>query len=127
MPNEAFFYWNPELLSLGRQIGQINYGAFLAKLSAPILVQWVPCPSFSLFKDYFYKKLSLYIHILNIYLGLGFEFEFGLQRISFNLRVSVIRAGADLQIYLILFVDKTNFSCGLLYNWGLASKDGKIT
>ena len=82
---------------------------------------------FSLFNHYFYKKLSLYIHILNIYLGLGFEFEFGLQRISFNLRVSVIRAGADLQIYLILFVDKTNFSCGLLYNWGLASKDGKIT
>ena len=25
---------------------------------------------------YFYKKTSLYIHIPNIYLGLGFEFEF---------------------------------------------------
>ena len=26
--NEAFFHWNPELLGLGRQIGQINSGAF---------------------------------------------------------------------------------------------------
>ena len=75
--NEAFFYWNPELLELGRQIGQINsvaFGIFSAKLSAPILVQWVPCPCFPLFNHYFYNKLSLYIHIPNIYLGLGFEF-----------------------------------------------------
>ena len=38
-PNEAF-YLNPELLGLGRQIGQINSGTFRvfsAKLSAPIL------------------------------------------------------------------------------------------
>ena len=52
------------------------FGVFLAKLSAPSLVQWVPCP---LFNHYFYKKLRLYIHIPNIYLGLGFKF--GLQRI----------------------------------------------
>jgi hypothetical protein len=79
-PNEAFFHWNPELLGLGRQIEQINSGAFgvcLAKISAPILVQWVPCPCFSLFNHYFYKKLSLYIHIPNIYLGLGFELNLG--------------------------------------------------
>jgi hypothetical protein len=41
MPNEAFFHENPELLGLGRQIGQINSGAFwvfLAELSAPILL-----------------------------------------------------------------------------------------
>ena len=59
MPNEAFFHWNPELLGLGRQIGQINSGAFevfSAKLSAPILLQWVPCPCFLLFNHYFYKK-----------------------------------------------------------------------
>ena len=40
-PNEAFFHRNPKLLALGRQIGQINFGAFgvfLAKQSAPILV-----------------------------------------------------------------------------------------
>ena len=36
-PNEAFFHWNPELLGLGRQIGERNPGAF-AKLSAIILV-----------------------------------------------------------------------------------------
>ena len=36
---------------------------------------------FPLFIHYFYKSLSLYIHIPNIYLGLGFEFEFGPQRI----------------------------------------------
>ena len=44
-------------------------------LSAPILVQWVPCPFFPLFNHYFYKKLSLYILIPNIYLGFGFKFK----------------------------------------------------
>ena len=41
-PNEAFFHRNPELLGLGRRIGQINageFGVFSAELSAPILVQ----------------------------------------------------------------------------------------
>ena len=74
-PNEAFFHWNP----LGRQIGQIDsgaFGVFSAKLSAPILVQWVTCPCFPLFHYCFCKKLS---HIPNIYLGL--RFKFGLQRI----------------------------------------------
>ena len=77
------FSENPKLLGLGRQIGPKNLGAFgvfLANLSAPILVLWVPCPCFPLinhFKHYFYKKLSLYIQIPNIYLGLVFEFEFG--------------------------------------------------
>ena len=27
--NETFFYQNPELLGLGRQFGQINFGAFV--------------------------------------------------------------------------------------------------
>ena len=40
-----------------------------------------PCPFFPLINQYFYKKLSLYIQIPNIYLGLGFEFEFGPKRI----------------------------------------------
>jgi hypothetical protein len=39
-------------------------------------------PCFPLINHYFYKKLSLYIQIPNIYLGLGFEFEFGPHRIS---------------------------------------------
>ena len=72
---KPFFYWNLELLGLGRQIGQMNtraFGVFSAKLSAPILLQSM----FSII-----KKLSLYIYIPNIYLGSGFEFEFGLQRI----------------------------------------------
>ena len=56
-----------------------SFGVFSANLSAPILVLWVPCPGFSLINHYFYKKLSLYIQIPNMYLGLGFEF--GPQRI----------------------------------------------
>ena len=42
----------------------------------------------------FYKKLRLYVRIPNIYLGLGFEFEFGPQRIKyllFSLDVSIVR------------------------------------
>ena len=41
MPNDVFFHRNPKLFGLGRQFGQINYGAFgvfLAHLSTPILV-----------------------------------------------------------------------------------------
>ena len=81
-PNEALFHRNPKLLGLVRQCGQINFGAFglfSADLSATILVLWVPCPCFPLINHYFYKKLSLYTRIPNIYLGL--RFEFGLQRI----------------------------------------------
>ena len=76
MPDEAFFQWNPEILGLGRQIGQINSGAFgefSAKLSAPISAQWVYM--FSIIQPLFQqKKLSSYIHVSNISLGLGFEF-----------------------------------------------------
>ena len=53
------------------------FGVFLANLSAPILVQQVPCPCFPLFIHHFYKKLSLYIHIQNFHMGLGLGFEFG--------------------------------------------------
>ena len=62
MPNKAFFQQNHKLLGLGRQFGQIDFGAF-GVFSA----------------NYFNKKLSLYIQIPNIYLGLGVEFR--LQRI----------------------------------------------
>ena len=77
------FYWNPDLLGLDRQIGQINCGAFgviSAKVLGPILLLLLLCLCFPLFNRYFHKKLSLYIHILNIYLGLGFKFEFGPQK-----------------------------------------------
>ena len=75
MPNEAFFI---EILNLGRQFGQIKFGVFLTDLTAPIFVLWY-CPCFSLINHYFYKNLSLYIQIPNIYLEL--ELEFGPQRI----------------------------------------------
>ena len=70
----SLFPSKSQTFGLGQTIWADKFGAFgvfSAKVSAPILVQWVPCP--------FYKKLSLYIHIPNIYLGFGFEF--GLQRI----------------------------------------------
>ena len=81
----SFFHWNPELLGLSWQMGPINswaFEVFPAKLSVPISVQSVFCLCFPLSNHYFYKKLSIYIHIPNIYLGLGFEFEFGPQRIK---------------------------------------------
>ena len=90
--NEAFFQWYPKLLGLGRQIGPINFmafGVFSAKLSAPILARLVPCPCFPIINHYLYKKLSFYTHIPTIYLGLGFEFEFGLN--EFSHLVSVFR------------------------------------
>ena len=76
------FHQSPKLLGWGRQFGQISFGAFgifSANLLAPILVLRVSCPCFPLINHYFYKKLSLYIQIPTIYLGLGFEF--GPQRI----------------------------------------------
>ena len=36
-PMKPFFHCNPELLRLGRQIRQTNYGVFSTKLSSPIL------------------------------------------------------------------------------------------
>jgi hypothetical protein len=65
-PNEAFFHWNPELLGLGRQIRQINsgaFGVFWAELSAPILAQWVIFPCFSIIQPLFLQKTKpLYPH-----------------------------------------------------------------
>ena len=61
------FFRNPKLLGLDRQFGQINIGAFgvfLAHLSAPILVLWVPFPCFSLINYYFYKYRISLINVL---------------------------------------------------------------
>ena len=80
--NETFFHWNLELLGLGRQIEQKNSEAFRvvsAELSVPYLVQWVPCSYSYLFSHYLKKRL--YIHITNIYLGLGFQF--GIRLLAF--------------------------------------------
>ena len=73
MPNEAFFHWNSKVLGLGRQIGQINFGAFgvfSAKLSAPILV----LSMFSMIQPLFLQKSKPINSQPKIYLGLGFEF-----------------------------------------------------
>ena len=54
------FSKNLKLLGLGRDFGLKifeAFGVFLAGLSAPILVLWVPCPCFPLFNHYFYKKI----------------------------------------------------------------------
>ena len=66
-PKESFFRWNPEILGLGRQIGQINsgtFGEFSTKLSTPILVQWVlPCPCFFIIQPLFLQEIKpLYPH-----------------------------------------------------------------
>ena len=82
IPN--FWAWE----EIGSTILEV-FGVFSADLSAPILVLWVRCPCFTLINHYFYKKLSLYIQIPNMYLGLGFEF--GPQRIRDITFVSVVR------------------------------------
>ena len=50
------------------------FSVFSANLSAPILDLWVPCPCLPLINNYLFKKLSLYIQMPNIFLGVGFEF-----------------------------------------------------
>ena len=69
MPNKAFFHQNLKLLGLGRQFGQINFGAFghFGTVS--------PLSMFSINLFLFLQKTKpVYILIPNIYLGLGFEF-----------------------------------------------------
>ena len=75
-PERAFFK-NLELLGLGRHFGLKffeAFGVFSVGLSTPILLLWVPCPCFY---HYFYKKLSLYIQLPNIYLGVEWDLNLG--------------------------------------------------
>jgi hypothetical protein len=102
----SLFQWNPKILGLGREIGQINSGAFGVFSAKPILVQWVPCPCFPLFIHYFliypkYSKhwLSTLAHtidcvcskILNHGLNHGLLFSlfmfFGWKNIHINLKI----------------------------------------
>ena len=82
MPNGAFFSLKSRTFGLKRQIGKINseaFGVFSAKLHISTHFGTVsPLSMFSIIQLLFLRK---YIHIPNIYLGLGFEFEFGPQRI----------------------------------------------
>ena len=91
MPDEAFFHQNPKLLGLGRQFGQINVWAF--RVFRPIYQH--PLAMFSINQPLFLQNLSLYIQIPNIYLGLGFDFEFGLQRIRDFAIVCPLYVGAS--------------------------------
>ena len=82
-PMKPFLLKSINFWASADKIGQISsgaFGVFSSKLSAPIWVQWVPCTCFPSFNHFSYKKLSLYIHIPNIYLELWFEF--GPQRIK---------------------------------------------
>ena len=82
-PNEAFFHWNPKLLGVGRQNGQINSWTFG--------VFWPDCQH-SLF-------LRLYIHILTKCLfGIGF-WIWAAKKLRFSLRVSVVRGFKGLLLF----------------------------
>ena len=70
-PNQAFFHRNPKFLGLGRQIGQINFGAFSTDLSAPILVLWVSCPCFPLNQPLFLQKTKPLYSNPNYLFGIG--------------------------------------------------------
>ena len=72
IPNEASIHKNPKRLGWGRRIGQIDFGAF------GILSAELQAPMFFINQPLFLQKLSIYIHIPNIYSGLEFD-KFGLQ------------------------------------------------
>jgi hypothetical protein len=83
MPNESFFHRNPKLLGLGRQFGQkcfLAFGLFFGQF----ISTHFGTVSFPLINHYY---ISLY---QNPNIHLGFEFEYGPQRIR-NC-VSVVRA-----------------------------------
>jgi hypothetical protein len=61
-PNETFFHRNSKLFGLGRQFGQINFGAFwvfLANLSAPIFGTVNILSMFSINQPLFLQKTYL--------------------------------------------------------------------
>ena len=75
MPNEAFFHQNPKLLGLGRQFGRIDFGGIWGIFRQIISTHFralSPLSMFSIAQSLFLQKLSLFIQIQNIYLGLGF-------------------------------------------------------
>ena len=48
-PNEAFFHWNPELLGLGRQIGQTNsvaFGVLFQEAKFVIIIYYYNCSKY---------------------------------------------------------------------------------
>ena len=81
-PERAYFFKYPKLLGLGRHFGLKffeAFGAFLDYQHPFWYCEFLVHVFHYVFNNYFYKNLSLYIQLPNIYLGLGFEF--GPQRI----------------------------------------------
>jgi hypothetical protein len=74
-PMKPFFYQKSQTFGLGHTIWADKFWGILGIFGQTISTHLgLPCPCFPLINHYFYKKLSLYIHIPDIYLGLGFEF-----------------------------------------------------
>ena len=80
---KAFFDRNGKLFGLGRKIGQTNFGAFGGMFGWPIITHFGTVSPISKFfiKHLFFLQEIKPLQIPNIYLGLGFEFEFRPQRI----------------------------------------------
>jgi hypothetical protein len=73
-------------LGLGRQFGQIHFGAFgefSADLSAPIVAGTVsPSSMFSINQPLFLQKLSFYIQNPNIYFIWDWDLNFGCKEVG---------------------------------------------
>ena len=101
------------LLGLGWHVGQLNSGAlgvFRPNYQHPFWYNESLVRVFHLFNHCFYKKLSLYIHIPNTYLGLGFEV--GLQRMRDLALVcpqSVLWVKEITRYFILSFFQKVQF------------------
>ena len=73
-PMMPFFRWNPKLLNLGRQIGQISFGAF-GEFSAELLSTHFgtvsPLSIFSIIQSLFLKKTKLLYSHPKYLFGIG--------------------------------------------------------
>ena len=82
--NEAFFSLKSKNFGLGQTIWVdkiCGIGGIFGQFISTHFGTVSPLSMFSINQPLFLQKLSFYIHIPNIYLGLGFEFEFGQLRI----------------------------------------------
>jgi hypothetical protein len=75
-PNEAIFQEYLKLLGLGRQIGLKRWGIWgiFGQTISTHFGTVSPLSIFPLINHYFYKKLSLFTQIPNIYMRFGYEF-----------------------------------------------------
>ena len=84
---------NLKLLGLSRHFGLKSFGVFSARLSASILVLWVPCPCFLLFNHYFYKKTKPLYPTAKYLFGIGiwiWIWIWAAKNLRFSLRVSLV-------------------------------------